>query len=83
MSLLTGDPRTATVVAHGDVTVLEIDADAFGTYIKAHPEAVEALAQAAAARRRDLDASRGTTSSAAAIEPMSIARRMRQFFGLE
>ena len=83
MSLLTGDPRTATVVAHGDVTVLEIDADAFGTYIKAHPEVIDALAQAAADRRRELDASRGVTTSAVATEPRSIAKRMRQFFGLE
>ena len=43
MSLLTGEPRTATVVARGDTTVLEIDADVFRSLGSADPQAVEQI----------------------------------------
>jgi len=81
MSLLTGDPRTATVVARGDCTVLELPADAFRAYIRTRPEVIDQLAEAATARRRGLDEARAA-SSTPAPEPRSLARRMRQFFGL-
>ena len=58
MSLLTGDPRTATVRAKEDCTVLEIGADAFASFIRSRPDTVDLLADAAVARRRELDASR-------------------------
>jgi small-conductance mechanosensitive channel/CRP-like cAMP-binding protein len=80
MSLLTGDHRTATVVARGDCTVLEISADAFRTYVQSRPEVIDHMAEAAAARRKTLDKSRAATAHA--VEPVSLARRMRQFFGL-
>jgi small-conductance mechanosensitive channel/CRP-like cAMP-binding protein len=82
MSLLTGDPRTATVVARGDVTVLEISAQVFGVYVRSRPEVIDQLAAAAVERRRVLDESRAHVSTAPAIEPISLAQRMRQFFGL-
>jgi hypothetical protein len=81
MSLLTGDPRTATVIARGDATVLEISADAFRTYVQARPHVIDQLAEAAAARRKALDQSRATTT-AHAVEHKSLVHRMRQFFGL-
>lgn len=82
MSLLTGDPRTATVVARGDCVVLEIDAEAFRAYVQNHPTVIEHLAEAAAARRKALAQSRASIP-AHHTEPKSLARRMRQFFGLE
>jgi CRP-like cAMP-binding protein len=81
MSLLTGDPRTATVIARGDCTVLEIAADAFRTYVQSRPEVLEHLAEAAAARRRTLDQSRASATSHA-VEHTSLVHRMRRFFGL-
>jgi small-conductance mechanosensitive channel/CRP-like cAMP-binding protein len=81
MSMLTGDHRTATVVARGDCTVLEIAADAFRAYVQSRPEVIDHLAEAAAARRKMLDQSRAAASTHA-VEPVSLARRMRQFFGL-
>jgi small-conductance mechanosensitive channel/CRP-like cAMP-binding protein len=81
MSLLTGTPRSATVIARGDVDLLEIDADAFGAWVRTHPEAIEAMAGVAEARRRELDATRGTPEARAAAR-LSLARRMREFFGL-
>lgn len=83
MSLLTGDPRTATVRAVTDCAVLEISADTFRAYVTSHPEVIEQLAAAAAARRRELDETRAAAASHAADMHLSIAKRMRRFFGLE
>ena len=82
MSLLTGDPRTATVVARGDTTVLEIGGDAFRAYVKSNPEVIDHLAAAAVARRRELDESRGKSPAPAAAMTISLAERMRRFFGI-
>jgi len=81
MSLLTGSPRSATVTARGDCTVLEISADAFRDYVRDHPEVIEPLAVAADARRRELDKSRAAVETTAR-EHVSLKQRMRQFFGL-
>lgn len=82
MSLLTGDPRTATVTARGDCSVVEITADAFRTYVQSRPEVIDHLAEAAEARRKALDHSR-TSRHDHVAEPVSLARRMRKFFGLD
>jgi CRP-like cAMP-binding protein len=82
MSLLTGDPRTATVVARGDCAVLEITADAFRHYVQNRPDVIEPLATAAAARRKELDQSRAAGAAAVSVTPISLAERMRRFFGL-
>ena len=82
MSLLTGDPRTATVVARGDTTVLEISGTAFRAYVKSNPGVIDELAAAAVARRRELDESRGKTAAPAAAAAISLADRMRRFFGI-
>lgn len=81
MSLLTGEPRSATVRAKGDCTVIEIDAAAFGAYVQNHPEAIDRLAEAAARRRRELDTSREIPVGAQ-VEPVSLAQRIRRFFGI-
>jgi len=82
MSLLTGEPRSATVSAAGDCTVLEIRAEAFKEYVTAHPEIIEHLAAASAERRRELDQSRAAAAVASPEAHLSIADRMRRFFGL-
>jgi small-conductance mechanosensitive channel/CRP-like cAMP-binding protein len=82
MSLLTGAPRSATVTAKGDCDVLEITADAFRTYVHDHPEVVEPLAAAADARRRELDKTRASSHHDHSHGAVSLAHRMRQFFGL-
>jgi small-conductance mechanosensitive channel/CRP-like cAMP-binding protein len=82
MSLLTGAPRSATVTAKGDCDVLEISADTFRTYVHTHPEVVEPLAAAADARRRELDRTRAAARTDAGPSAVSIAHRIREFFGL-
>jgi hypothetical protein len=81
MSLLTGQPRTATVTARGDCQVLEITSADFRSHVLSRPEVIDALAAVAADRQKALDGSRQAPTSAAA-EPRSLARRMRRFFGL-
>src|SRR4051794_9751836 len=58
MSLLTGDPRTASVIARGDTTVLELNADLFRALGAADPNAVEQIGLAAVKRRAELDQAR-------------------------
>jgi small-conductance mechanosensitive channel len=83
MSLLTGEPRTATVVARGDVVVLEIAGAAFRAYVTRQPAVIDQIAAAAAERRRELDASRQAAVHDQPASRQSLAARMRRFFGLE
>lgn len=82
MSLLTGEPRTATVRARGDCTVLEISAKAFREYVHNHPEVIDHLAEAAQTRRRTLDERRKTVAGVEAETSESLVQIMRNFFGL-
>jgi CRP-like cAMP-binding protein len=82
MSLLTGSPRTATVTARGDCLVLEIAAADFRAHVLSHPDVIDRLASVTADRQKALDGSRLIAPSAPA-EPRSLARRMREFFGLQ
>jgi small-conductance mechanosensitive channel/CRP-like cAMP-binding protein len=83
MSLLSGAPRTATVLAVGDTSVLELDAGVFRRLGAADPQAVEAIAMAAVSRRIELDKARDTARAAAAPEaPATLLVRMRRFLGI-
>ena len=83
MSLLTGDPRTANVVAVGDVTVLEVGADVFRELGQISPHAVERVGIAAATRRAELEGARAASRAEAVIEaPNSLLARMRRFLRL-
>jgi len=79
MSLLTGEPRSATVLAAGDVTVVEIGADLFRRVISAHPEAIEKIGMAALMRRAELNQVRSATSETATIEANTLLTRMKRF----
>jgi CRP-like cAMP-binding protein len=80
MSLLTGDPRTATVLARGDTVVMEVGASAFRQLGATHPQAVEQIGMAAVGRRVALDAARTVSQGAAVADaPASIMKRMRKF----
>lgn len=79
MSLLTGDPRTATVLAAGDVTVTEIGADLFRRVIAAHPEALEKIGMAVMMRRAELDQVRSSAAETATVETSTLLTRMKRF----
>lgn len=83
MSLLTGEPRTATVIARGDTVVLEIGAELFRHLAATSPQAIEQVGLAAASRRIELDKVRATgAGSAVADAPATLLSRMRRFLRL-
>jgi small-conductance mechanosensitive channel len=87
MGLLTGQPRTATVVAQGDVLCYRLSREGFDSVLKARPELAEALSHVVATRQSANDATlraldeeaRARHASGAAAE---IVRRIRAFFDL-
>ena len=84
MSLLTGEPRSATVTAVTDCELLEIDAEAFRRLVLANPSVVERITAVAATRREELDRHRDTRaiSTAASDTRQSLLTRVRQFLRL-
>lgn len=79
MSLLTGAPRSATVVASGDCAVVEISAGGFRSYVHGHPDTLAGIAAVAAKRQEALDQAR---AGAVTVDRASLLDRMKQFFGL-
>jgi small-conductance mechanosensitive channel/CRP-like cAMP-binding protein len=84
MSLLTGEPRTATVSAVSDCEVLEIGVDAFRRVVLADPAVVERVGAAVTARRAGLELHRATRSAVAGSPeaPHTFLERVRQFLRL-
>jgi small-conductance mechanosensitive channel/CRP-like cAMP-binding protein len=84
MSLLTGDPRTATVTAVTDCELIEIGAEAFRRVVLADAAVVERVTAAVATRRAELDQHRAArpTGSAVVEAPATLAARVRRFLRL-
>jgi small-conductance mechanosensitive channel/CRP-like cAMP-binding protein len=82
MSLLTGEPRSATVIAIGDVVVVEIGADLFRRLATAHPEAIEKIGMAAMVRRAGLDQMKSATAEAMTVSTSTLMTRMKKFLRL-
>jgi small-conductance mechanosensitive channel len=85
MSLLTGDPRSATVIATTDVVVLELDRDAFARHFATRPERAQAMSELLAQRRSQLQAidNNGKGSPTAAPRSGDILKRLRAIFRLQ
>jgi small-conductance mechanosensitive channel/CRP-like cAMP-binding protein len=84
MSLLTGEPRTATVSAINDAVVLEITAASFRRLASVHPAVVEQISLEVAARREGLERSREVAAVAAAAVPearRTFLARVQKFLG--
>ena len=82
MSLLTGEPRSATVMAVGDVVVVEIGADLFRRLAMVHPEAIEKIGMAAMVRRAGLEQMRTATAETVTVETTTLMTRMKKFLRL-
>ena len=54
MSLLTGEPRSATVVALEDTTLLELNRDVFARHFAEHPERAQQMAELLDRRKAEL-----------------------------
>ena len=83
MSLLTGAPRTATVVAVGEVEAVEIDKTVFGALVSDNPEMLTNLSELLAKRQL---ANEQLTSEAPAQQVEAVRRgvlgKLREFFSL-
>ena len=80
MSLLTGDPRNATVRTTVDSELLEITVEAFRTFVLADPAVVEVIGEAVARRRTELEQHRAAETAAVPAEaPQRFLDRIRRF----
>jgi small-conductance mechanosensitive channel/CRP-like cAMP-binding protein len=84
ISLLTGEPRTATVRALTETRLIEIEKETLAPILEENPLLVEALETTMHERRRGaaefLEAHREASSEAA--ERLALATRIARFFGL-
>jgi hypothetical protein len=84
ISLLTGEPRTATVRAVTETTLVEIEKESLAPILREQPQLVQELEATMEERRRhaagEFDASRGQMGKAE--EPLPLAGRIARFFGL-
>jgi len=83
MSVLTGEPRSATVVALCDAALLSVDRDAFDRVLHAEPHLAQALADTIARRRQALDAARAQPQAPVAEEAVDLVSRIRSIFGFQ
>lgn len=87
MSLMTGSPRSATVVAVTDVECYRLDKSVFQTLLRRRPELAEHVAATLAERRVRLEAVAKDLDDAAHASTVAVAKsdllaRIRDFFGL-
>lgn len=85
MSLLTDEPRSASVLAATDALLYEITRPTFARFLAAHPELGSALAELLARRRTELRAVANQPGAAveSAPEARRIFSRLRELFGLD
>jgi len=85
MSLLTGTPRSATVLAVDDVEVVPVTVEAFRRIVAENPAVLEAVTGVVSRRRTRLDAAiHEAEAEAAALsaEHNDLLERVRSFFGV-
>jgi small-conductance mechanosensitive channel/CRP-like cAMP-binding protein len=87
MGLLTGEARSATIVAESDVLCYRLDKRGFEDIIRARPEIAEAISKAVAERQAANVGTLAQLSAEARAEATGtrageIMRRIRDFFGL-
>jgi CRP-like cAMP-binding protein len=87
MSLMTGEPRSADVVAAGDVDCFRLGKETFETVLLGRPEIATELSDKLASRRVELIAARegldaGSKRDRQASERDRILRGIRAFFAL-
>ena len=84
MSMLTGDPRTATVRAVTDSQVLEIAAADIRRLAQANPGLLEHVSAVVEARRVGLAQAEASAAAAAepAVEPRSLLARIKAFLAI-
>jgi small-conductance mechanosensitive channel/CRP-like cAMP-binding protein len=83
MSLLTGNPRTATVSAVSDCDLLEITADGFKRFVMDQPAVLEKVAAAVMKRQQELEATRASATTATTTQTAgSFLAAVKKFLGM-
>ena len=85
MALLTGDTRSATVIAKTDVECYRLEGKAFQGLLLKRPEIAESMSRVISSRRPDLDKVRDAFAAqrgAPQPEQVDLLGRIRRFFGL-
>lgn len=83
MSLMTGEPRRATIMAHTDLDCYVLDKPSFEAVLLQRPELAEAFAQLLAVRKRELSEIRDTMPAATTSdEKAALLARIRKLFHL-
>lgn len=87
MGLLTGEPRSATVIARSRVHAFRLDKEAFQEVLQARPAIAEEVSNILAQRRGELAATRENLDAEARKQFLSSGRavlnRIRRFFSLD
>ncbi len=87
MGMMTGEPRSATVLALTDVECYRVDKDAFHDILRSRPEIADDISHILAHRRVELDAAREGLNEEARLARMKqhqgdLLRRIKGFFRL-
>jgi CRP-like cAMP-binding protein len=82
MSLLTGEPRTATVVAAEETEVLRIDKKALKPIFESNPELVRSIGEMAEERRELLRSLAEKTAESEEQAEKGLLKSIKNFFGL-
>jgi small-conductance mechanosensitive channel/CRP-like cAMP-binding protein len=87
MSLMTGEPRSATVIAQANTECYRLDKNSFEDILKRRPEIAEDISHILARRRVELEAVRKGLNEEAKLKLMShtqrdLLRRIQDFFTL-
>ncbi len=82
MSLLTGEPRTATVVALEDCVLLEMGREVFARHLAQNPERLAQIAALIEERKARLAEATSSTAHDAGPASGKVLQRLREIFGL-
>lgn len=84
MGMMTGAPRSATVVARGDAECYRIDKASFESILAARPALADELAHIMGERHRELEAARAPVGNGADAESdnVKLLEKIRRFFHL-
>jgi CRP-like cAMP-binding protein len=84
MGMMTGAPRTATVIARSDVICYRLDKAGFAEIINARPDVADGISKVLARRHDELVGLMAAGKNAPpAVQHADILARIRSFFGLE
>ena len=83
MSLLTGEPRSATVIAAEETEVLQIRKNALKPIFESNPELMKLVCEIVEERRGALATSKPDASTTKAADERSVLQSIKNFFGFK